>query len=152
MRRLPLRFPILLYALLLLGAVPAKAFEEINSSYFGNLALDGYDAVSYFAETGPLPADKQFTLQWKGATWQFASESNLERFAADPGAYAPRYDGYCSNQMSLGYPSDIDAQVWRLIDGKLYLFGHEAGRVRWSTGTERHIPEADRHWRGFLSR
>ena len=54
--------------------------------------------------------------------------------------------------MSLGHLSDIDPEVWRLIDGKLYLFGHEAGRVRWATGTQRHIPEADRHWRGYLSR
>ena len=142
---------VLLVPLLFLLAPPVSAFEEINKSYFRGVALGGYDAVGYFTESKPLKGDKAHALQWKGATWLFSSAANRRRFEADPEAFAPQYGGYCSNQMSLGNLSDIDAQVWRVIGNKLYLFGHDEGRVRWSRETGEKISDADRHWRAFLA-
>ena len=44
--------PFLLLILLLTTPVPpVLAFEEINKSYFGGLALDGYDVVGYFTQS-----------------------------------------------------------------------------------------------------
>ena len=54
--------------------------------------------------------------------------------------------------MSLGNLSDIDTDVWRIIDDKLYLFGHDEGRVRWASETEQRISDADQHWRSYLAR
>jgi YHS domain-containing protein len=141
----------LLLPLLAMPALPALAFEEINMSYFGAVALDGYDAVSYFTESKAVKGNKSYALEWKGATWLFSSDANRQRFLGNAEAFAPQYGGYCSNQMSLGHLSDIDTGVWRIIDNKLYLFGHDSGRVRWASETEQRIVEADQHWRSYLA-
>ncbi len=142
----------ILISLVSLSPATVLAFEEINKSYFSGLALVGYDAVSYFTEAKAVKGDKAHSLEWENATWLFASNSNRQKFLADPDSYAPQYGGYCSNQMSLGHLSDIDGEVWRIIDNKLYLFGHDAGRVRWSTQTGQRVIDADQHWRAYLER
>jgi hypothetical protein len=147
-----IKYGPLLILLLALIVRPAAAFEEINKTLFGGVALEGYDAVSYFITAKALKGSNAHSLEWKGAKWLFSSAANRARFAATPENFAPQYGGHCSNQMSLGNLSDIDPQVWRMVDGKLYLFGHEAGRVRWATKTRQRIIEADSHWRDFLAR
>ncbi|NQU58829.1 MAG: hypothetical protein HQ513_16495 [Rhodospirillales bacterium] len=146
-----LRILLLLPVLVVMGR-PAAAFEETNKSFFGRLALGGYDAVSYFNEAKAVKGEEAHAFDWKGAKYLFSSAANRQRFAADPQAFAPQYGGYCSNQMSLGNLSDIDPQVWRIIDGMLYLFGHDAGRVRWADDTSQKVIDADGHWRGYLGR
>ena len=142
---------VLLIVMLTMHAPPVLAFEEINKSYFSGMALEGYDAVSYFTRSKAVEGSKDYAIEWKGATWLFSSDANRELFTANPEAYAPQYGGYCSNQMSLGNLSDIDADVWRIIDNRLYLFGHDAGRVRWASETEQRIVDADLYWRKFLA-
>ena len=78
------------------------AFEEINKSYFSGLALDGYDAVSYFTEVKAAKGDKAHSLEWNNAIWLFASNSNRKKFLVDPEACAPQYGGYCSRQIAWG--------------------------------------------------
>jgi len=144
---------IILLAPLLAGLVrPAVALEEINKSFFGDITLGGYDAVSYFLESKAVKGDQAHAAQWKGATWLFSSAANRRLFLENPDRFAPQYGGYCSNQMSLGNLSDTDPEVWRVIDNKLYLFGHEAGRVRWANETTQRIIDADQHWRRYLAR
>ena len=128
------------------------AFEEVNTGYFDKTALAGYDAVSYFRQTRAIRGEQSFSVEWKGATWLFANEENRKRFVSSPESFVPQYGGYCSNQMSLGNLSDIDPEVWRIIDGRLYLFGHDEGRVRWKSDTQERITDADGHWRDFLER
>ena len=143
---------LLLILLLIIPAPPVSAFEEINMSYFGGVALDGYDAVSYFTQSRAVKGNKSYAAAWKGAKWWFSSDANRQRFTDNPEAFAPQYGGYCSNQMSLGNLSDIDTEVWRVIDNKLYLFGHDSGRVRWASETGQRIADADRHWNSYLAR
>ena len=142
---------LFLIPLLTILARPVLAFEEINVSYFGGVALGGYDAVSYFTKSKAVMGNKAYTSKWQGATWLFSTDANRLRFTASPEAFAPQYGGYCSNQMSLGNLSDIDAEVWRIIDDKLYLFGHDAGRVRWASDTDQRILDADRHWHSYIA-
>ena len=144
-------FPLLIL-LLAMHAPSAWAFEEINISYFSGVALDGYDAVSYFTQSGAVKGNESYALKWKSATWLFSNDANRQRFLENPAAFAPQYGGYCSNQMSLGNLSDIDTAVWRIIDNKLYLFGHDSGRVRWASDTGQRILDADRHWDSYLTR
>jgi len=142
----------LAFPLLTIFTAPALAFEQVNKSYFSGVTLGGYDAVSYFTESRAVKGNEDYTIEWKEATWLFSSEANLELFRASPEVYAPSYGGYCSNQMSLGNLSDIDPQVWRIIDDKLYLFGHEEGRVRWARATGQRILDGDKYWRSYLDR
>ncbi len=149
-----LRFTLfsLLMPLLIMPVRPVLAFEEINMSYFGGVALGGYDAVSYFTDSKADKGNKSYAVKWKDATWLFSNDANRQLFLASPEVYAPQYGGYCSNQMSLGNLSDIDVEVWRIIDNKLYLFGHDSGRVRWASETDQRISEANQHWRSYLAR
>ena len=144
--------PLILLLLLATSVFPAAAFEEINLPYIGRVALDGYDAVSYFTQSKAVAGNKSYSTEWKGATWLFSSEANRQRFTQNPEAFAPQYGGYCSNQMSLGNLSDIDPDVWRIIDKRLYLFGHDSGRNRWASETGQRILDADRHWDSYLER
>jgi YHS domain-containing protein len=145
-----MRFIVAMFVVLLVTR-PVMAFEDINTSFFGGLALGGYDAVSYYTQHQAVKGSTNFDFTWNGATWLFVNEANRERFENDPETFAPQYGGYCSNQMSLGNLSDVDPEVWRIIRGKLYLFGHDAGRVRWQTDTDQRILEADGHWMDQLT-
>lgn len=149
MRRL---FAFCAMFLLLTGAGNAVAFEEVNKSYLGGLAVDGHDSTAYFTKSGPAEGEDEYSVEYKGATWRFADAKSRDLFAADPESYAPQYGGYCSNQMSLGNLSDVDPGVWLIFEGKLYLFGHDAGRNRWQqTGIAERIKDADRNWQKYLA-
>ena len=143
---------LVLLILLVTPVSAVMAFEEINLPYFGRVALGGYDPVSYFTQSEAVEGNKSYSAEWKGATWLFSSEANRLRFMENPEAFAPQYGGYCSNQMSLGNLSDIDIDVWQIIDNKLYLFGHDSGRNRWASETDLRILDADRHWESYLKR
>jgi hypothetical protein len=143
---------VILLPVLAMAAGSVAAFEQTNKSYFGDLALEGYDTVGYFTQGKVIKGSQTHAFDWKGARWLFSSAANRDRFAANPQAFAPQYGGYCSNQMSLGNLSDIDPDVWRMIDGKLYLFGHQAGRIRWADEVPQKIDAADGYWAGYLGK
>lgn len=149
MRRL---FAFCAMLLFITGAGNAVAFEEVNKSYLGGLAVDGHDSTAYFTKSSPAEGEDEYSVEYKGATWRFADAKSRDLFAADPESYAPQYGGYCSNQMSLGNLSDVDPGVWLIFEGKLYLFGHDAGRNRWQqTGIAERIRDADQNWQKYLA-
>ncbi|MEH6547519.1 MAG: YHS domain-containing (seleno)protein [Sneathiella sp.] len=146
-------FAAMLFSILFVSAGSAWAFDEINKSYLGDLAVDGYDSVAYFNTQKPGEGQDSYTAEWKGATWRFANAESRDLFMASPESYAPQYGGYCSNQMSLGNLSDIDPGVWLIFEGKLYLFGHDVGRERWEeTGIAARIQDADKNWQQYLAK
>lgn len=120
--------------------LPAFAQEPVSSSFFGNIAIGGKDTVSYHAaETrqshSVAEGDKRFEVQYLGATWRFASPVSAQKFAANPSAYAPKYNGHCANALSLGEGLvKTDGSIWEFFGDKLYLFYAQAGRERWVKG------------------
>lgn len=84
-------------------------------------AVSGFDVVSYFDGGQPAPGRADITAEWNGATWAFASEENRDRFLADPEAFAPAYDGHCAFGVAKGGKVPGDPQLWRIVDGTLYL-------------------------------
>ena len=79
------------------------------------VAIDGYDAVSYFIDAEPQPGKPDFEYDWQGVPWYFDSAANRDVFMRNPDVYAPQFGGHCVTSLSRGY----------LSDGKprLYLFG-----------------------------
>ena len=75
--------------------MPAQA-GEVNTGYFGNVAIEGYDTVAYFTEKRAVKGSEKFQSEWLGATWQFSSDENRKLFDASPMDYAPQYGGLCS--------------------------------------------------------
>jgi YHS domain-containing protein len=94
--------PIIIAAVMLASAAFARS-PEIYAGIVPTTAVGGYDPVAYFTDGKPVSGKKELTFSWKGATWRFANEKNLEAFKASPERYAPQYGGYCAWAVSQGY-------------------------------------------------
>ena len=128
------------------AALPAAAGGVVNASSFTGTAIEGYDPVAYFAEGRPVEGDSAFAHDWMGATWYFASAENRDRFAADPGKYAPQYGGYCAWAVAHGYTAKIDPEAWTIVDGKLYLNYSKQVQADWAEDIPGHIAKGDANW------
>jgi YHS domain-containing protein len=133
-------------AVVAFAAAPGLAASPVNASYFGKLAIHGYDPVAYFNAGKPVPGDKRFTADWNGATWRFASAENRELFRQDPGKYAPQYGGFCAWAVSKGSTADIDPAAWKIVDGKLYLNYSPDVQKQWEADMKGAIERADANW------
>lgn len=130
-------------------AGPALAAPPVFSN--GGYAINGYDPVAYFTESKPVKGDAQYSLEWNGATWLFASAANRDRFRADPEAFAPQYGGYCAYAVSRGYTASTDPKAWTVYEGKLYLNFSRPVRLIWKRDIPGNIRAADRNWPGVLN-
>lgn len=87
---------MILAGALALAATPALATDPVYTSTFSNTAISGYDPVAYFTEGKPIEGSDEFTTDYDGATWRFASQANRDTFIEDPERFAPQYGGYCA--------------------------------------------------------
>ena len=95
---------------------------EINTGYFGNVAIKGYDPVAYFTEQRAVKGNDDISHAWLGAQWIFSSEKHKALFSANPVKYAPQYGAHCAAGVPYGeITTNIDPKAWRIIEGKLYL-------------------------------
>ncbi len=133
-------FAAALLALGMMGVGPVQATNQLAT------AIGGYDAVSYHTDGAPVEGRAKFHHFWNGAVWFFSSEANRDRFAAEPAAFAPAYDGYCAWAASQDYKRPGDANVWQIEDGKLYLMVHEGARDNWRKDVPTHIAQGDENW------
>jgi YHS domain-containing protein len=132
---------------LLLGLATTAIAGKVDPVYqHGGLAIRGYDAVAYYQQSAPVKGSSQFSYQWRGATWLFASAENLDRFQADPERYAPQYGGYCAYAVSKGRTASIDPEAWRIVDGKLYLNYSKGVQKKWEQDVPGNIVKADEYW------
>ena len=74
------------------GAARAQGLSsgDINTGYFGNVAIKGYDPVAYFTMGKATPGDPAISAEWLGAEWYFANTRDRDLFVADPIAYAAK--------------------------------------------------------------
>ena len=147
-RRHLLTFAIAAPAAVTLASRAIAAEPEVYAE--GGIAIDGSDAVAYFAEEGPVAGDPAITFDYMGATWRFSSEENRDAFAADPAAYAPQYGGYCAFAVSQGYTASTVPDAWSIVDGKLYLNFSTSVRRRWLRDVPGHIAAGDANWPSVL--
>lgn len=126
------------------GSSPVPA---VNAQ--GGVGLKGYDPVAYFVNGQPTKGDEQYKFVWKGVTYWFASQENLNRFKAEPEKYLPQYGGYCAYAMSLNRIADIDPSRWAVVDGKLYLNNGLLAQSLWSLNKRGNIDSADHNWPNY---
>jgi len=107
---------LILFSFSAIAQVPLEHSNVSNSE-----ALSGYDPVSYF-EGMPQAGQKDLSYDYSGVVYQFASESNRDRFKSNPEKYVPAYGGWCAYAMLEGDKVEIDPMSFKLIEGKLYLF------------------------------
>lgn len=127
----------------------AHAGSPINTTTFGNLALDGYDAVAYQSDHKAEKGKSDFRTEWHGAKWQFATAGHLQAFKADPERYAPQYGGYCAYAVAKNDLVDIDPEAFTVLDGKLYLNYSKDIQKKWNADRANYIEKADKNWPGL---
>ncbi|MBC2601506.1 YHS domain-containing (seleno)protein [Puniceicoccus vermicola] len=125
---------------------PASAVEPVNETFFGSLAIHGYDPVAYFIEKKPVKGEKSFSYEWEGAKWLFASNENLKAFEKAPEKYAPQFGGYCAWAVAHGSTADIDPEVWSVVDGKLYLNYSKDIQKKWNADRAALIKKGNEEW------
>ncbi len=119
---------------------------EINTGYFGNVAIKGYDPVAYFTEQRAVKGSEEISHKWLGADWQFSSEKHKKLFTENPVRYAPQYGGFCADGLAYGETtSNIDPQSWRIIDDKLYLNYSEGSAVELEE-VEGQVAKSEKNW------
>lgn len=126
-------------------ALPAQA-SETDHYVFQGFAIGGTDPVAYFTDGAPTDGSDEFTAEYDGVMWKFASAANRDAFLADPAKYAPQYGGYCVTGMSFGQKVPIDPSQWDIVDGKLYLNNSPASRRVFMKDEPGTITRADGHW------
>ncbi len=127
-------------------APAAYAEPPIYTGRFSDVALQGYDPVAYFTDGEPVKGSKDFTTEYMGATFRFASAQNRDAFLADPVAYAPQYGGYCAWAMADGKHAKGDARYWKIVDGKLYLNFNSGIQKKWEADIPGFIEDANKEW------
>lgn len=118
----------------------------VGESTMGDLAIKGYDTVVYFTAGKALKGSESFTFPWHGMTWQFSTKENRDLFAASPEKYAPQFDGWCAWAMTESRKAVTDPEVWKIVDGKLYLNCSHAAYEKWSRDIPGNIKKADANW------
>lgn len=110
------------------------------------IAIKGYDTVAYFKDGRALKGSPSFTFRWHGLVWHFSSGENRDLFSAAPEKYAPQYDGYCAWAMAEARKAQTDPEVWKIVDGKLYLNCSQSAYEKWSRDIPGNIRKADANW------
>jgi YHS domain-containing protein len=111
-----------------------------------NLMLRGRDPVAYFTQGKPTPGLPGIKAQQRGATYRFASEENWRQFITDPELYAPQFGGFSANGMVYAIPVVADADSFKIIDGKLYLFESERTKLYFEMHQEANLKRAWYYW------
>lgn len=122
----------------------------IYTSWRNNVAVGGYDAVSFF-KNKPLEGTSDFVFEYQGAEWHFSSEANRDLFKANPEAFAPQYGGYCAWAIAGGKLAKGSPKHWSIEDGRLYLNYNRKIKERWLADKANFITEADQAWPDILA-
>ena len=140
-----LKKPLFLAAMLIVGAVVStSAFaQDYTHSTPG---VSGYDPVAYFTEGKPLKGNGYHVSDFQGVTYAFASEEHKELFDANPEKYVPAYGGYCAYGVAVGKKFVADPEVWKIVQGRLYLNLDRKIQRTWEKDIPGNIKKADANW------
>ena len=145
---------ILALALSACGAMraqnPGTALSPVNAVAEGDDArvmLKGADVEAYFTQNRYVQGQPQIKSVYQDVTFRFATAENKVLFDRDPKKYQPEYGGYCANGISYGIPWGGDADRFKMIGGKLYMFGGQGSLDGWNIDEKRNLDLAEKYWK-----
>ena len=128
----------------------------------GDIALAGYDPVSYHAgaDHGPLMGKAVHetiieTLLQGRVRYRFASEENMAKFRAEYRRYKPKYGGFCAAGVGLHETlGSGDPLVWAVDprDGRLLLFCSLDMKAEWEKVADAARTNADERFEGLCAK
>ena len=110
------------------------------------LMLNGYDVVSYFVDKKDAMGSAGFRSIYQGMTFQFTGADHKALFDKDPARYLPEFGGYCANGIVYGIPWGGEGDTWKMIDGKLYIFGGHGSKDAFLLDEASNLALAKKYW------
>lgn len=118
-----------------------------------NVAVQGYDVVSYFMGE-PLKGKKELHYEHKGINYWFNNAENLELFIKQPEKFEPTYGGWCAYAMGVnGEKVKVDPKTYKIIEGELYLFYNfyfNNTMIDWNKDELALKQTADKYWEEII--
>jgi YHS domain-containing protein len=121
---------------------PVNAVAEADD----RVMLKGADVVAYFTQGKYVQGSPQFSSRYQEITFRFASAEHKALFDAAPQKYLPQFGGYCANGIVYAIPWGGDADSWRIVDGKLYIFGGQGSKDGFELDLPGNIKLAGQYW------
>ncbi len=129
---------------------PSSALKPVNAVEMdgdSRVMLKGHDVVAYFTQGKHALGTKQHSSLYEGVSFRFASVEHKALFDKEPKKYLPQYGGYCANGIAYGIPWGGDADTWRMIDGKLYIFGGQGSKDGFEVDVPGNLKLAEKYWK-----
>jgi YHS domain-containing protein len=113
------------------------------------IAAREFDVVSYF-KGKPAKGTDKFEEYYKGITYYFVNQENLDEFKKSPAKYEPAYGGWDAYSIGVdGQRVKVDPSTYKIVDGRLYLFHNFNGKnhlVAWNKNEAKLKATADKNW------
>ena len=129
---------------------PSSPMQPVNAVRSGDearLAVRGYDVVAYVTQDRAVPGSPRFRSEFEDVTYYFASAEHQALFEREPARYQPAYHGYDATRIVYAIPELADPEVWRLIDGRLFLFADADSKAAFELDLPGNMALADRYWK-----
>lgn len=129
---------------------PSGKYSPVNAVAEGEenrVMLKGADVVAYFTENKYRQGSPQFISRHEDIVFRFASAENKALFDKEPAKYLPEYGGYCANGIAYGIPWGGDADTWKMVNGKLYIFGGQASKEAFELDEKTNLALAESYWK-----
>nr|WP_299000323.1 YHS domain-containing (seleno)protein [uncultured Allomuricauda sp.] len=145
---------IISFAFLVMGLIVSAQSIDYNTKK--GYAANGYDVVSYF-EDKAVEGKTEFSTKFDEVSYKFSSQSNLDKFTANPEKYVPQYGGYCAYAVAVsGKKVSVNPETYEIRDNKLYLF-YNKGKTNTLELWEKESPDklqakADVNWEKIKSK
>ena len=123
-----------------------KPVNAVADNPEGHLMLKGADVVAYFTDNKYMAGNPQFRSTYEGVDFRFASAEHKALFDKAPTQYLPQYGGYCADGIVYAIPWGGDADTWKMIDGKLYIFGGQGSKDAFELDEKRNLVLANKYW------
>ena len=133
---------------------PSGKYTPVNAVAEGDdsrVLLKGADVVAYFVENKYRQGLPQFSSRYEEITFRFASAEHKALFDKEPRKYLPEFGGYCANGIAYGIPWGGDADTWKMINGKLYIFGGQASKDAFEIDEKKNLALAESYWKNEVA-
>lgn len=132
---------------------PGGTLSPVNAVQLGQVPrvmLHGADVVAYFVEGAPRDGRAEFSSMYQNVTYWFSSAEHKAMFEQAPERYQPQYGGYCANGIAFGIPWGGNSADFKMINGKLYIFGGELSKAAFELDESKNLELADFYWRSEI--
>jgi len=107
-----------------------------------NLMLAGHDPVAYFSAGMAVPGRIDIKTEHRDLTYRFASDEDRRQFISSPDRYVPQFGAFCAQHMAYAVPVPASAEIFKIIDGKLYLFADARAKLYFEMDQARNLDRA----------